>query len=163
MFAYRICLVMYMKVWPSTVDSISENLIQSNSARPHWNVDYGIPHGNITTLAAILSCRSWHLRISHTMLNASSPERWRRAHLLGFAVLMVIGLPGSFDCEREFKARNLRQEQNDLPIHYEHTLSTAADGFKEVSLASIGTMCGWLSVFIRSASLVLGTSLELSA
>ena len=51
------------------------------------------------------------------MLNASSPERWRRAHLLGFAVLMVIGLPGSFDCEREFKARNLRQEQNDLPIH----------------------------------------------
>ena len=68
------------------------------------------------------------------MLNASSPERWRRAHLLGFAVLMVIGLPGSFDCEREFKARNLRQEQNDLPIHYEHTLPTAADGM-ELSLA----------------------------
>ena len=55
------------------------------------------------------------------------------AHLLGFAVLMVIGLPGSFDCEREFKARNLRQEQNDLPIHYEHTLPTAADGM-ELSL-----------------------------
>ena len=133
MFSYRIWLVMYMKVWPSTVGSISEKLIQSNSARPHWTVDYGIPHGNTTTLAAILSCRSWHLRISHTMLNASSPERWRRAHLLGFAVLMVIGLPGSFDCEREFKARNLRQEQNDLPIHYEHTLPTAADGM-ELSL-----------------------------
>ena len=64
----------------------------ANSARPHWTVDYGIPHGNTTTLAAILSCRSWHLRISHTMLNASSPERWRRAHLLGFAVLMVINI-----------------------------------------------------------------------
>ena len=50
-----------------------------------------------------------------------------------------------------------------LAIHYEHTLPMAADGFREVSLASIGTMCGWLSVFIRSASLVLGTSLELSA
>ena len=25
--------------------------------------NYGIPHGNTTTLAAILSCRSWHLRI----------------------------------------------------------------------------------------------------
>ena len=62
-FSYRIWLVMYMKVWPSTVGSISEKLIQSNSARPHLTVDYGIPHGNTTTLAAILSCRSWHLRI----------------------------------------------------------------------------------------------------
>ena len=60
-FSYRIWLVMYMKVWPSTVGSISEKLIQSNSARPHLTVDYGIPHGNTTTLAAILSCRSWHL------------------------------------------------------------------------------------------------------
>ena len=119
----------YVHLWATELDA--------NSQASHDRIpppSASAPTGaSSSTLAAILSCRSWHLRISHTMLNASSPERWRRAHLLGFAVLMVIGLPGSFDCEREFKARNLRQEQNDLPIHYEHTLPTAADGM-ELSL-----------------------------
>ena len=32
-FSYRIWLVMYMKVWPSTVGSISEKLIHSNVLR----------------------------------------------------------------------------------------------------------------------------------